>query len=67
MQNNFSGRRVCPGEQLARLKAFIFTVALLQHFDFSVENEEQLSCNDGKVGVIHSPPLHVFKAICKAL
>ncbi|XP_041862602.1 cytochrome P450 2J2-like [Melanotaenia boesemani] len=44
-----AGKRVCPGEQLAKMELFLFFTSLLQRFSFSAPAGEQpsLECNLG--------------------
>ena len=35
-----AGRRVCLGESLAKNRLFLFSAALLQHFEFHTENSK---------------------------
>uniref|UniRef100_A0A8C1LXN4 Cytochrome P450, family 2, subfamily N, polypeptide 13 n=1 Tax=Cyprinus carpio TaxID=7962 RepID=A0A8C1LXN4_CYPCA len=53
-----AGKRVCLGEQLARMELFLFFVSLLGKFRFSAAEGEKLSL-DGVIGVTRTP--HPFK------
>lgn len=61
----FIGRRMCPGESLARMELFIFFITLLQHFRFSPApgvTEEELDLTP-RIGGTLSPQLHKLCAI----
>ncbi|XDV42104.1 hypothetical protein PO909_010843 [Leuciscus waleckii] len=53
-----AGKRVCLGEQLARLEIFLFFVSLFRKFRFSAAEGEKLDL-DGVIGVARTP--HPFK------
>ncbi|KAL1023334.1 hypothetical protein UPYG_G00039370 [Umbra pygmaea] len=48
------GKRVCPGEQLAKMELFLFFTAMLQRFTFSSPQGVEPSL-DFKMGFTHSP------------
>ncbi|XP_016139168.1 cytochrome P450 2J5-like [Sinocyclocheilus grahami] len=53
-----AGKRVCLGEQLARMELFLFFVILFRKFRFSAAEGEKLNL-DGVIGVTRTP--HPFK------
>ncbi|MEQ2183378.1 Cytochrome P450 2K1, partial [Goodea atripinnis] len=60
-----AGRRMCPGESLARMELFIFFTTLLQHFQFTPPpgvTEEELDLSP-QVGGTLSPQPHKLCAI----
>ncbi|KAJ3600030.1 hypothetical protein NHX12_033982 [Muraenolepis orangiensis] len=48
------GKRVCPGEQLARMELYLFFTSLLQRFSFSAPPGEKLSL-DFIFAITHNP------------
>uniref|UniRef100_A0A3Q2PJ91 Cytochrome P450 2K1 n=1 Tax=Fundulus heteroclitus TaxID=8078 RepID=A0A3Q2PJ91_FUNHE len=60
-----AGRRMCPGESLARMELFIFFTTLLQHFRFTPApgvKEEELDLSPN-IGATLSPKPHKLCAI----
>ncbi|XP_078664360.1 cytochrome P450 2U1-like [Branchiostoma floridae x Branchiostoma belcheri] len=53
------GRRVCLGEQLARMELFLFFSTLLQSFTFKTPEGAPLPTTDGVLGTTFAP--HPFK------
>ncbi|XP_047444005.1 cytochrome P450 2J4-like [Mugil cephalus] len=49
-----AGKRVCLGEQLARMELFLFFTSLLQRFSFSAPPGEKPTL-EYKLGIIHCP------------
>ena len=59
--NNFTGRRICPGESLAKMEFFIFLVTIMQRFDFHLADGAEKSEQGDKTGLVHVP--HPYKLI----
>ncbi|XP_056336784.1 cytochrome P450 2J5 [Danio aesculapii] len=55
-----AGKRVCLGEQIARIELFLFFVSLFRKFRFSATEGEKINM-DGVIGITRTP--HPFK-IC---
>ncbi|XP_066292909.1 cytochrome P450 2U1-like [Branchiostoma lanceolatum] len=49
------GRRVCLGEQLARIELFLFFTSLLQRFSFKLPEGAPVPSEEGVFGGTHSP------------
>ncbi len=49
------GKRICIGEKLARLEIFIFTVALLQAFEFKMVDPSNPPSLQGHKGITRGP------------
>ncbi|RXN24167.1 cytochrome P450 2K1-like protein [Labeo rohita] len=63
-----AGRRMCPGESLARMELFLFFTSLLQHFRFTPPpgvSEDDLDLTP-VVGLTLSPSPHKLCAISRA-
>ncbi|XP_044025015.1 cytochrome P450 2K1-like isoform X2 [Siniperca chuatsi] len=60
-----AGRRICPGESLARMELFVFFTTFLQHFHFSPApgvSEDELDLTP-RVGFTLSPSSHKLCAV----
>ncbi|XP_030626549.1 cytochrome P450 2J6 [Chanos chanos] len=57
-----TGKRVCLGEQLARMELFLFFTSLLQHFTFSAPPGVEPTL-DYKMGATHSPKPYKLCAV----
>ncbi|KAK2544197.1 cytochrome P450 2D14 [Columba livia] len=58
-----AGRRVCLGEQLARMELFIFFTTLLQKFTFVLPEDQPRPREDGHFAFISSPHPYLVRAI----
>ncbi|KAM9831687.1 cytochrome P450 2J2-like [Neosynchiropus ocellatus] len=57
-----AGKRVCPGEQLARMELFLFFTSLMQRYSFSSPNGEQPSL-EYTFGLVRRPKPSLFCAV----
>ena len=66
-QENFypfgAGRRVCPGEALAKLELFLFLSWMLQKFTFVAEEDGYPPSLKGVFNVIHYPVPYKIRAM----
>lgn len=60
---SFAGRRVCLGEQLARMELFLYITSLVQRFEFLPAKDSVLPPIKGRLGVTHCPEDFDFRAI----
>ncbi|KAM4651386.1 cytochrome P450 2D20-like [Discoglossus pictus] len=58
-----AGRRVCPGELLARMELLIFFTSLMQRFKFEIPSDQPRPRPDGVFAMTLSP--HPFKMCAK--
>ncbi|XP_046558213.1 cytochrome P450 2U1-like [Haliotis rubra] len=56
------GRRVCPGESMARMELFLFLTTMIQRFKF-VPVDGQMPTLDAIMGITYSPKPFLVKAI----
>lgn len=54
----FAGKRMCLGEEYARMLLFLFGGSVLQHFHISLENPPDF---EGEVGITLTPKPHLIK------
>ncbi|NXG79203.1 CP2DE protein, partial [Baryphthengus martii] len=58
-----AGRRVCLGEQLARMELFIFFTTLLQKFTFVLPEDQPKLREDGHFALANSPHPYLVRAV----
>ncbi|CAK1552159.1 unnamed protein product [Leptosia nina] len=59
------GRRVCLGDQLARMELFLFFANLMNHYDFMLPEGDEMPALEGSFGTIHAP--HPYRIIFKKI
>lgn len=52
---SYIGRRMCPGEPLAKMELYLFLTRLLQRFDVEPENPKRLPSLEGTLGITNMP------------
>ncbi|NWH96483.1 CP2CR protein, partial [Aegithalos caudatus] len=59
-----AGKRICPGEGLARMEIFLFIVTILQNFTLkSVVNPQELNITPTLSGTGNVPPAYQLCAV----
>ncbi|XP_064512816.1 cytochrome P450 2D17 [Pseudopipra pipra] len=58
-----AGRRVCLGEQLARMELFLFFTTLLQKFTFVLPEDQPRPREDGHFALTNSPHPYLLQAV----
>ncbi|EDO30835.1 predicted protein [Nematostella vectensis] len=57
------GRRVCPGEKMAKMELFLMTATLFQHLQFMPELDGPSPSLEGAMGVVHFPLPYKIRAL----
>nr|XP_054752259.1 cytochrome P450 2J4-like isoform X1 [Lytechinus pictus]XP_054752260.1 cytochrome P450 2J4-like isoform X1 [Lytechinus pictus] len=60
-----AGRRICMGEQLAKMELFLFFVSLMQHFKYVFADPDTTPSFEGVVGLNRQPRPYKVKAILR--
>ena len=58
-----AGRRVCPGESLAKVELFLFLSIILQNYTFVPEEGKEPPMIEGKVGITKAPIPYLVCAV----
>ncbi|KFP27406.1 Cytochrome P450 2D14, partial [Colius striatus] len=60
---SLAGRRVCLGEQLARMELFLFFTSLLQKFTFVLPEDQPRPRTDGHFSFTNCPHPYLVRAV----